>query len=136
MVRKQNQYGGMNMFHGATLQHGRGLQRFQRGYGIGGLFKGLFRTVSPMLKKGLLYAGKHALEAGARALDDVRENDTTITEALKTQARAIPRNIINRSGVKRKADNSKPTSKRKSTLKRKPQAKKKKTQHIPDNLFQ
>ena len=127
------------MFHGAALQRGHGIfpmQRLQRGRGIGGLFRGLFRTVSPLLKKGLLYAGKTALDAGARALDDVRENDTTVKQALLTEARAIPQNIINRSGVKRKASKSSPTPKRKPPSKRKPPAKKKKIQNIPDNLFQ
>ena len=134
MGLKQNQYGGMNMFHGTALQRGHGIfpmQRLQRGRGIGGLFRGIFRTVSPLLKKGLLYVGKHALEAGARALDDVRENDATIKEALKTQARAIPQNIINRGNTKRKAASSKPKSKGK------PPAKKKKTVIIPEHkLFQ
>ena len=33
----------------------------QRGYGIGGIFKGLARTFAPIVKKGLLNLWKQAL---------------------------------------------------------------------------
>jgi hypothetical protein len=83
-------------------------QLLQRGHGFGGLFRGLLKTIAPMAKRGLLSVGKAALNAGARALEDVRDNDTTVKEALKKQAVQTfhPRNVINRTLKKRKATSS------------------------------
>ena len=72
-------------------QYGSGLQLFkaqplQRGYGFGGLFRGLLKSIAPMAKRGLLSAGKAALNAGARALGDIRDNNTSVKQALKRQA--------------------------------------------------
>ena len=43
----------------------------QRGYGIGGNCKGLTRRFAPVVKKGLLNLGKHALQNEVQVLDDV-----------------------------------------------------------------
>ena len=43
----------------------------QRGYGISGVFKGLTRTFTPVVKKGLLNLGEQALQSGVQVLDDV-----------------------------------------------------------------
>ena len=87
----------------------------QRGYGIGGLFRGLIRSATPMLKKGLLKAGKKALEIGANTLNDVQENDESFKNALSKQVRTAlgVSKPINRPGVKRKATSSKKRSKKK-----------------------
>lgn len=58
----------------------------QRGYGIGGLFRGLIRSATPMLKKGLLNIGKRALTMGADALGDVSRNNVSLKTAFKNQA--------------------------------------------------
>ena len=42
-----------------------------RGYGIGGILKGLIRTFAPVVKKGLLNFAKQALCSGVQVLDDV-----------------------------------------------------------------
>ena len=66
-IRSRHQYGrGHNtpVFVGEPLQHG---------YGLGGLFRGLFRKAVPILKRGLTRVGERALTAGARALADVGE---------------------------------------------------------------
>ena len=42
----------------------------QKGYGIGGLFKGFVRTITPTIKRGLITAGKQALKTGIDVLDD------------------------------------------------------------------
>lgn len=94
MARRRRQRGGnFPVFRGRARQHGRGflsplllINRMQRGHGLGGMFRGLLRTVTPHLKKGLAYAGKRALTAGANALSDVSEG-TSIKDALKNQAR-------------------------------------------------
>ena len=77
--RSRDQYGrGYNIpvFVGQPLQHG---------YGLGGIFRGLFRKAVPLLKRGLTRVGERALTAGARALADVGENDTSLKTAMKQQ---------------------------------------------------
>ena len=73
-MKTQNGYGGIRVFRAPPLQ---------RGYGIGGIFKGLFRTVSSFIKKGLLQVGKCALTMGANTLDDVSKNNTTFKGPIK-----------------------------------------------------
>ena len=60
----------------------------QRGYGLGGMFRSFFRTVTPHLKKGLAHVGRRALTAGANALADMSANNTLIKEALKKQVKS------------------------------------------------
>ena len=55
-MKTQNGYGGIRVFRAPPLH---------RGYGIGRIFKGLFRTVSSFIKKGLLQ------------VDDVSKDNTT-----------------------------------------------------------
>ena len=91
----------------SSLQRGYGMTGFrgaplQRGHGIGGLFKGLFRIAVPIIRKSLApiarrglkaaaksalkSAGKKALKASAYALKDVAEDKATLKEALKNRA--------------------------------------------------
>ena len=129
------------MFRGRTLQRGHGISMYrapalQRGHGIGGVFSSLFRTVTPMLKRGLLHVGKNALNAGARALKDVSENNTTIKEALKKEAVNTfhPRNLINRSAVKRKRTSSTKTLKQTLHPASKKRRKNRRKSTVPDNI--
>ena len=59
----------------------------QRGAGLGGMFRSLFRTVTPHLKKGLAHLGRRALTAGANALADMSDNNVSLKDALKKQAK-------------------------------------------------
>lgn len=68
--------GSFPVFIGQPLQHG---------YGLGGIFRGLFSKAVPILKKSLTRVGERALNAGARALADVGENDTSLKTAVKRQ---------------------------------------------------
>ena len=43
---------------------------YQRGYGIGAIFKELTGTFAPVVKIGLLNLGKQALQSGVQVLDD------------------------------------------------------------------
>ena len=63
----QQQGNGMPVFIGSAWQCGHG----QVGYGLGGLFKSLARTVMPMVKSGAKTLGKIALNTGANVLGDV-----------------------------------------------------------------
>ena len=99
----------------------RAMQPMQRGYGLGGMFRSLLRTVTPHLKKGLAHVGQRALRAGANALADMSANNTPIKEALKKQVKSeiSALNPINRLKVlaseprKRKAPQNRTHKKRK-----------------------
>ena len=56
----------------------RAMQPMQRGYGLGGMFRSLFRTVTPHLKKGLAHVGRRALTADANAFADMSANNALI----------------------------------------------------------
>ena len=43
----------------------------QKGYVLGGIFKGIMRSVAPKLKQSLAYVGKRALKIGLKCLEDV-----------------------------------------------------------------
>ena len=124
----------------STYQTGNGFSIFrapalQRGYGIGGIFKGLLRTFTPLIKKGLLSAGKKVLNMGVNALEDMSKNKIvkrqlkfpssikkTINRETKKRKQTIP-NVVNQQTTSRKrkqrqlSKNNKST-KRKRTEKR------------------
>ena len=54
----------------------------QRGYGLGGLFRGLMRVVKPHIKAGLKHVGKRALKTGLEVISDVTQG-----ESLKSSAK-------------------------------------------------
>ena len=78
-------------------------------------FRGLMKNIVPVAKRGLLSVGKAALNTGARALEDVRDNNTTVKQALKKQAVQTfhPQNVINGTLKKRKATSQPQKPKRK-----------------------
>lgn len=80
-------------------------QSLQRGYGIGGLFRGLIRAAAPIVKKTLFKAGRKALSMGADALSDVQQNNVSIKDAVLNQITG-PK-PINRRTAKRKINSSK-----------------------------
>ena len=80
-----NQAGsGMPVYRGST-----GLQR---GYGLGGLLGGLFRTALPILKKGAMAVGREALQSGMDIAQDVM-NGQNIKTATKRRVKAAGRNM-------------------------------------------
>ena len=115
--------GNLPAFHGA---------RFQRGYGLGSIFKGLFRWAMPHLQQGAKALGKKALQTGVQVAQDVLagENVNTATKKRAKQALGLPSQNSSQSGggrraIKRKAEprkNSSPPGKRAKTS---PQQKKK-----------
>ena len=78
-VNQAKQKGGsLPAFHGA---------RFQRGYGLGSIFRGLFRWAMPHLQQGAKVIGKKALQTGVNVVQDVLDGDN-----IKT---AVHRSILN-----------------------------------------
>ena len=106
-------------------QYGRGFPVFvgqpsQHGYGLGGIFRGLFSKAIPILKRGITRVGERALTAGARALVDVGKNDTSLKTAMKRQIenRINALNGINRATVSRKSTIQRRARKRKTPQQR------------------
>ena len=106
--------------------------RFQRGYGLGSIFKGLFRLAMPHLQQDAKVLGKKALQMGVQVAQDALagENVKTATKKRAKQALGLPSQNSSQSGggqkaIKRKAQprkNSSPPGKR---AKASPQQKKK-----------
>ena len=82
---------GENVFRGT---------RIQRGHGIGGLFRGLFKSVKPLLKsgmknikpilkKGMKFVGQQALDSGMNLASDLLKgrNIKTATRKRAIEAR-------------------------------------------------
>jgi hypothetical protein len=109
-ARRVQQYGGrVTVFRGAPLQ---------RGHGLGGLFKTLFRVAvplirraAPIVKRVAVRAGKsvakRAVKAGARVINDVASNQSTLKDALKNRAQEAAlqaaMDAINKGAPSRKA---------------------------------
>ena len=58
----QAKRGNLKAFHGS---------RFQRGYGLGSIFKGLFCWALPHIQQGAKVLGKRALQTGVNDAQDV-----------------------------------------------------------------
>ena len=101
-------------------QHGSGLPVFrggvmQKGYGLGGLFKGMLRTVTPHLKRGLAEVGKQVLKNGVRVMEDVAKGEN-FKSAAKKRAKEGVDDVIN-SVINKKAKKSNKTVSRKQASK-------------------
>ncbi|GFW77856.1 uncharacterized protein F54H12.2 [Trichonephila clavipes] len=70
---------------GSGLTHYKGIN-FQKGYGIGGIFRRLFRAALPFLVKGGKTIGKEVLMTGSRVAFDVLSGEN-FKEAVKTRSR-------------------------------------------------
>ena len=116
--------GNLPAFHGA---------RFERGYGLGSIFKGLFRWAMPQLRQGAKVIGKNALQTGVNVAQDVLDGDN-IKKAVSKQAKqalGLPaqNSLQGQSGagkkaIKRKAQGSKISSPSGKKARTSPQEKK------------
>lgn len=79
-----HQAGGMNIFHGS---------KYQRGYGLGNILSGLFRSAVPLLKKGAISLGKTALKTGLNVAKDGLMGKN-IKSSLKTNVRRAGKDIL------------------------------------------
>ncbi|GFX33984.1 uncharacterized protein F54H12.2 [Trichonephila clavipes] len=75
---------------GSGLTHYKGIN-FQKGYGIGGIFRRLFRAALPFLVKGGKTIGKEVLMTGSRVASDVLSGEN-FKEAVKTRSRESEKN--------------------------------------------
>ncbi|MCP4493003.1 MAG: hypothetical protein GY820_37740 [Gammaproteobacteria bacterium] len=82
----------MRVKFNGQFQRGGGLPAFsgyayQRGYGLGGIFKGLMRYVMPLAKQAGKAVGKQALVTASEIAQDV-VNDVDISEAIQNRGKA------------------------------------------------
>lgn len=155
---------GSEVYRGALYQKGEMMMMVKRqfpvdsnmilfsGYGFGSFLGGLFRTVIPLIKKGLPFIGKELLKSSATMLDDVVDRDMPFRDSFRMRGRESLQNLkkqalqgMTGSGLsrKRKRSQSKSTSgrvkKRKTTPRKKSKklvTKKKKTtkkSKVPSN---
>ena len=85
----------------------------QKGYGLGST---IFKNVLPFLKKGLATVGKKALNVGAKALDDIAENNTSVKDAFKNQLHQEYRTLTK--GIKRSRSSNSVSARKPSAKKR------------------
>ena len=81
--------GNLAAFHGS---------RFQQGYCLGSIFKGLFRWTRPHLQQGAKVLGKKALQTGVQVAQDVLEAKRS-REAI---GELVPQAASGRKSTKRK----------------------------------
>jgi len=107
-------------FLSQAKQSGHGLSSYnglmyQRGNGIGSLFRGLFRLIVPLAKNTLIPAAKRAgkaigtelLSGGMNAAGGILAGEP-IGRVVKKQARSVAGNLLKRAGQKVQAGGSKP----------------------------
>ena len=126
------QYGGyVQTGKGGDFPVFRG-SRMQRGYGLGSILSGVFRTAIPFLKRGAKALGKEALRTGVnigqdvlsgqnlrtaarqRGLESIRNVAKKSTRRLSSKTRSTPA----KKGIKRKRKGKPATSSRGRTKKR------------------
>ena len=115
--------GNLPAFHGG---------RFQQGYGLGSMFRGLFRWALPHIQQGAKMLGKKALQTGVNVAQDLLAGENVKAALSKQGKKALGLPSQNssqsgggRKGTKRKAQpirNSSPPGKKRKTS---PQQKKK-----------
>jgi hypothetical protein len=74
--------------HGGNIAGYRGA-RFQRGYGIGGIFKSLARYAIPLFKQGAKVVGKRALKAATEVGQDVLQGKNVRESARLAEERLL-----------------------------------------------
>ena len=88
-------------FWSSFLQKGNGMPAFvgvpyQRGRGLGCLFRRLFRFAMPLLKSAAKAVGKEALQTTANIATDLAKGVSNPTEVLKSRGREAASNLASR----------------------------------------
>ena len=103
--------GNVPAFHGA---------RFQRGYGLGSIFKGFFRWAMPHLQQGAKVLCKKALQTGVDVTQDVLAGENVKAALTKQGKKALglPSQDSPWSGAGKKRYNKESTTKKKHFISR------------------
>ncbi len=88
-------------YNSQALQHGSGFvgTPYQRGTGLGSLFKGLFRTILPIAKNVGKSVGRQALRTGTEIAGDVLAGKS-IKEAAQRRGKAGASKFLNKASRK------------------------------------
>lgn len=87
-------------------------RRYQRGYRLGSIFKGLFRWAVPRLKQGAKALGKKALKTGVNVVQDVLEGENVQAAVTKRGKQAID-DIVSHNTPRSQVGSGRKTTKRK-----------------------
>ena len=63
--------------------------RRQRGHGIGGVFKSLFRSAMPFIKEGGKIVAKNAVNYGANVLADISQGEDVVKSLERNGIKAV-----------------------------------------------
>ena len=74
--------------------------RCQRGHGLGGIFRGLFRAATQLLKRGAMALGKQIIRSGGRVAKDVAAGKN-FKQALRHRSRQGLGEMIDRAVTNR-----------------------------------
>lgn len=72
----------------------------QRGYGLGGILSGLFRSALPVLTRGAKTIGKQALQTGLQMANDALNGQTDTTPRRPRNTRPVG---VRKRAIKRKS---------------------------------
>ena len=72
---------------------------YQRGYGLGSFFKGIFRSILPVAKSALKTVGKQALHTGAEIVSDVAAGQS-FKQSAKKRAKAGTARLVKKAATK------------------------------------
>ena len=88
-------------YNSQALQHGSGFvgQPYQRGAGLGSLFKGLFRAILPVAKSVGKSVGRQALRTGTEIASDVLAGKS-LKDAAEERGRVAASKLLKRAGRK------------------------------------
>lgn len=78
---------------------------YQKGYGLGSLFRGLFRSALPLMKRGIKTIGKEALKSGVLVAHDVISGESPRNAVKKRMTNAVSKILGNNqkgSGIRKR----------------------------------
>ena len=67
--------------------------RYQRGHGLGSIFRSLFKSTVPFLKRGAKTLGREALKTGLNLASDVME-EQNVTQAAKSILKSTGQSLL------------------------------------------
>ena len=86
----QTGYGHYNIFHGTP---------YQRGAGIGSIFRSVFRYLLPIAAPAGQAIGREALETGSRILNNLVKGDVPLKQAVVSEGRAGLKNLLDKAST-------------------------------------
>lgn len=103
----QQKGGHLNVFHGA---------RNQKGYGLGSIFRGLYRWAIPHIKSGAKTIGQRALKEGVGVAQDVLDGQN-ITDSVVNRGKKVIGSLNSQDATRAQRGNGRKPTKRKAPAK-------------------